>query len=99
VDATVTLLKRLLRGERVYEAHRSHAYQWLRASLGRSPKGYCRGHDVELDLVAALRFLGDIAPRPRGCDRWSLPWSPLSPSHSRREQAGVRTPTPKPAMT
>jgi Fuc2NAc and GlcNAc transferase len=27
VDATVTLLRRLLRGERVYEAHRSHAYQ------------------------------------------------------------------------
>lgn len=29
VDATVTLLRRLLRGERIYEAHRSHAYQWL----------------------------------------------------------------------
>ncbi len=27
VDATVTLLRRLLRGERVYEAHRIHAYQ------------------------------------------------------------------------
>lgn len=27
VDATVTLLRRLLRGERVYEAHCSHAYQ------------------------------------------------------------------------
>ncbi|MCB1937601.1 MAG: glycosyltransferase family 4 protein [Rhodocyclaceae bacterium] len=27
VDATYTLLRRLLRGERVYEAHRSHAYQ------------------------------------------------------------------------
>lgn len=26
-DATVTLLKRLVRGEKVYEAHRSHAYQ------------------------------------------------------------------------
>lgn len=29
VDATVTLVRRLLRGDRVYEAHRSHAYQWL----------------------------------------------------------------------
>jgi len=29
VDATVTLARRLARGERVYEAHRSHAYQWL----------------------------------------------------------------------
>ena len=27
VDATVTLLRRLLQGEKVYEAHRSHAYQ------------------------------------------------------------------------
>jgi Fuc2NAc and GlcNAc transferase len=29
VDATVTLTRRTLRGERLYEAHRSHAYQWL----------------------------------------------------------------------
>jgi len=29
VDATVTLVRRLVRGERVYEAHRTHAYQWL----------------------------------------------------------------------
>jgi Fuc2NAc and GlcNAc transferase len=29
IDATVTLVSRLLRGERVYEAHRSHAYQRL----------------------------------------------------------------------
>lgn len=28
VDATVTLMRRLLRGEKVYEAHRSHAYQF-----------------------------------------------------------------------
>jgi Fuc2NAc and GlcNAc transferase len=29
VDATVTLVRRAIRGERVYEAHRSHAYQRL----------------------------------------------------------------------
>ena len=29
VDATVTLIRRLVRGEHVHEAHRSHAYQWL----------------------------------------------------------------------
>jgi Fuc2NAc and GlcNAc transferase len=34
VDATATLLRRLLRGERVYEAHRSHAYQWLARRWG-----------------------------------------------------------------
>lgn len=35
VDATVTLLHRLLRGERVYEAHRSHAYQFASRRVGR----------------------------------------------------------------
>lgn len=34
VDATVTLVRRLLRGERAYEAHRSHAYQWLARRWG-----------------------------------------------------------------
>src|SRR6202012_5712270 len=29
VDATVTLIHRAVRGQRVHEAHRSHAYQWL----------------------------------------------------------------------
>ncbi len=29
VDATITLARRFLRSERVMEAHRSHAYQWL----------------------------------------------------------------------
>lgn len=28
-DATITLLRRFARGERVYQAHRTHAYQWL----------------------------------------------------------------------
>lgn len=35
VDASVTLLRRLLQGERVYEAHRSHAYQHAARQLGR----------------------------------------------------------------
>lgn len=34
VDATVTLIRRLLRGERVYEAHRSHAYQRASRAFG-----------------------------------------------------------------
>lgn len=33
-DATVTLLRRLANGERVYEAHRTHAYQWLTLRWG-----------------------------------------------------------------
>ncbi|MFJ4195323.1 glycosyltransferase family 4 protein [Pseudomonas sp. NPDC089534] len=35
VDATFTLLRRLLRGERVYEAHRSHGYQFASRRFGR----------------------------------------------------------------
>jgi Fuc2NAc and GlcNAc transferase len=35
VDATLTLVRRLIRRERVYQAHRSHAYQWQARRLGR----------------------------------------------------------------
>jgi Fuc2NAc and GlcNAc transferase len=35
VDATVTLVRRFLRGQRLHEAHRSHAYQHLAQRLGR----------------------------------------------------------------
>ncbi|MCI8210393.1 glycosyl transferase [Pseudomonas sp. S25] len=35
VDATVTLIHRLIRGEKVYEAHRSHAYQFATRRFGR----------------------------------------------------------------
>jgi Fuc2NAc and GlcNAc transferase len=34
VDATVTLARRSLLGERLHEAHRSHAYQWLARRWG-----------------------------------------------------------------
>ncbi|AMB87668.1 glycosyl transferase [Pseudomonas agarici] len=35
VDATFTLGRRLLRGDKVYEAHRSHAYQFASRQAGR----------------------------------------------------------------
>jgi Fuc2NAc and GlcNAc transferase len=34
VDATFTLIRRLLRGDKVYEAHRSHAYQFASRHFG-----------------------------------------------------------------
>lgn len=34
VDATWTLLRRLLRGEKIYEAHRSHAFQYASRYYG-----------------------------------------------------------------
>lgn len=35
VDATYTLMRRLLRGDKVYEAHRSHAYQFASRQFGK----------------------------------------------------------------
>lgn len=35
VDATLTLIRRLLRGDKVYEAHRSHAYQFASRHFGK----------------------------------------------------------------
>ena len=35
VDATFTLLRRLIRGDKVYEAHRSHAYQFASRRVGK----------------------------------------------------------------
>ena len=35
VDATFTLIRRLIRGDKVYEAHRSHAYQYASRQYGR----------------------------------------------------------------
>jgi Fuc2NAc and GlcNAc transferase len=35
VDATTTLVRRVARGERFYEAHRSHAYQYAARRFGR----------------------------------------------------------------
>ncbi|WP_095112934.1 glycosyltransferase family 4 protein [Pseudomonas sp. Irchel 3H7] len=35
VDSTFTLMRRLLRGDKVYEAHRSHAYQFASRRFGK----------------------------------------------------------------
>jgi Fuc2NAc and GlcNAc transferase len=49
VDATVTLLRRLAAGERVYEAHRSHAYQHAARR--------CGGHRPVTLAVGAINLL------------------------------------------
>jgi len=36
IDATVTLIARLLHREKIYEAHRSHAYQWSARKWGHT---------------------------------------------------------------
>lgn len=56
VDATVTLARRLLRGERVYEAHRKHAYQRL-CHAGLSHRSVCLavlGVNLGLAALAGL---------------------------------------------
>jgi Fuc2NAc and GlcNAc transferase len=49
VDSTVTLLRRLARGEAVFKAHRSHAYQWLARRWG--------GHRAVTLAVGAVNML------------------------------------------
>ncbi len=51
VDSTVTLLSRIARGERFYEAHRSHAYQHL---------------SIKLQKRNGLKGMSPIAARARG---------------------------------
>lgn len=65
-DATVTLLTRMLRGERWYEAHRSHAYQRLSR---RWQGGRKAGHRSVTLLVAAVNGLW-LAPWAWACLRW-----------------------------
>jgi UDP-N-acetylmuramyl pentapeptide phosphotransferase/UDP-N-acetylglucosamine-1-phosphate transferase len=59
VDATVTLLRRLARGERVWQAHREHCYQ----RLVRQGWGHRRTALVEYSLMIACAGLALIAVR------------------------------------
>jgi Fuc2NAc and GlcNAc transferase len=49
VDATLTLLRRFIRGECVYDAHRSHAYQHAANTL--------MGHQLVTYVVMVINFL------------------------------------------
>ena len=49
VDATFTLIRRLLRGDKVYEAHRSHGYQYASRQFG--------SHRVVTLAIAAINLL------------------------------------------
>lgn len=65
-DATVTLLVRMLRGERWYEAHRSHTYQRLSR---RWQGGRKVGHRSVTLLVATVNVLW-LAPWAWACVQW-----------------------------
>lgn len=74
VDATVTLLKRALRGEKVWQAHREHYYQRL-IRLGWSHRRLALA-EYALMLAAALLGLAiatDVGPSPElGLAAWTL---------------------------
>ena len=57
VDASVTLAKRTLRFERIWEAHRNHYYQWLvRIGLGHRKTAF-----LEYAMMLACGMLGLVA--------------------------------------
>lgn len=70
-DATVTLLTRMARGERWYEAHRNHAYQRL---ARRWQGGRNAGHRSVTSLVAMVNLLW-LAPTAWACMQWPQ-WIP-----------------------
>lgn len=58
LDATVTLVRRVRRGERAYEAHRTHAYQ--RAVQAGLSHGRVTGAVLALNLVLAAMALAAV---------------------------------------
>lgn len=68
VDATVTLLRRLLRGEKVWKAHRSHYYQRL-VLLGW---GHRRTVLAEYALMLACAGSALVAVRWQPASQWIL---------------------------
>lgn len=60
VDATWTLFRRLLRGEKVYEAHRSHAYQFASRRVGRHLPVTLAVTAINLFWLLPLAFLVGI---------------------------------------
>jgi Fuc2NAc and GlcNAc transferase len=76
-DATITLIIRMLRGERWYEAHRSHAYQRL-SRRWRGDRNM--GHLSVTVLVSAINLLW-LAPLAWAClnwPQWSIAWLTLA---------------------
>ncbi|HKI98691.1 MAG TPA: glycosyltransferase family 4 protein [bacterium] len=63
VDATVTLIRRLLRGERVWQAHRSHYYQRLVLLGWGHRKTVIAGYAIMLSTAATAIAFGQGASR------------------------------------
>lgn len=73
IDATVTLLTRMSRGERWYEAHRSHAYQRLsRRCTGERKVGH-RTIAIFV-IIINLTWLAPLAWACMAWPHWALGW-------------------------
>jgi Fuc2NAc and GlcNAc transferase len=59
-DATWTLLRRLLRGEKVYQAHRSHAYQHAALKSGSHLKVVLGVAGINLAWLSLCAYLGTV---------------------------------------
>jgi Fuc2NAc and GlcNAc transferase len=62
VDATATLARRLVRRERIYQAHRSHAYQWLARRWGSHRRVTVAVMMVNLIWLLPCAFLATLHP-------------------------------------
>jgi Fuc2NAc and GlcNAc transferase len=66
VDATVTLARRLARRERVYEAHRSHAYQWLARRWGSHRSVTLLALGINVLWLLPCAYFAAVHPRLAG---------------------------------
>ena len=76
-DATVTLLRRLLRGEKVWQAHRSHAYQRLARQVSANRTTAHRSVGL-LALGINLLWLAPLAAASLWQPQWSAVWLGLA---------------------
>ena len=76
VDATLTLLRRWLRGARLAQAHRSHAYQWLSRRCGSHLKVTLGILGVNVFWLDPLAFAATVRPA-FGSLLALIAWTPL----------------------
>ncbi len=62
VDATVTIVRRVVRGDRIYMAHRSHGYQWLARRWGNHRKVTVAVMMLNLIWLLPCAFLATLRP-------------------------------------
>ena len=63
IDSTVTLVRRAIRGARIYEAHRSHAYQWLARRWSSHLPVTLTVLGIDLFWLLPWAKLASVAPR------------------------------------